>query len=282
MRRPPGRRKLAWIAVCILPFGGPANAAPDEGAALRDSPPLDLTGYRLTFDETFRRLDVSGRPGSGARWYSHTPWAGDFGEAPFMDPSPEGPFIKTARGLDIVAREETEGHWTSGLISSRDRDGPEGKGFAQAYGYFEIKAKLPQGMGLWPAFWLIGVDKSNSAAEIDVMEDYGGFPDTYHCTVHIWRGNSQDWGSDFLIHVRKNILSSRYNLFGVLITRETTRFYFNRKAVAEIETPPEYRQPFYVLADLALGGGWPTGALRSPQTMSIAYIRAYAPAEAPP
>lgn len=242
-------------------------------------PPLDLTRYRLTFDETFPHLDVSGRPGSAARWYSHTPWAGDFGEARFVDPSPGGPFVITARGLDIVARKGADGRWTSGLISSRDRDGSDGRGFAQAYGYFEVKAKLPQGMGLWPAFWLIGIDKSNSSAEIDVMEDYGGFPDYYHCTMHIWRKNNQEWARDFRIHVRNGILSSQYNLFGVLITHETTRFYFNRKAVAEIQTPPEYRQPFYILANLALGGGWPTGELPSPETMSIAYIRAYAPAE---
>jgi beta-glucanase (GH16 family) len=249
-----------------------------------DGPLINLDRYQLSFDEEFKQLDMSDRQGTGARWYNHTPWAGDFGEARFAGPEPDGPFSITPQGLDITARKGSDSRWTSGLISSRDRDGAQGRGFTQAYGYFEIKAKLPTGQGLWPGFWLIGVDKATSAAEIDVIEDFGGFPEYYHCVAHIFRNSGQSWSKDFLIHVPRGILSRQYNLFGVQIDPKTTRFTFNRHVVAEMPTPPEYRQPFYILADLALGGGWPTATLNSPQTMSIASIRAFAPltAEVPP
>jgi hypothetical protein len=247
-------------------------------------PLVNLDRYQLTFDEKFKQIDISDRQGTGARWYSHTPWAGDFGEARFAGPAPGGPFAITPHGLDIIARKGIDSRWTSGLISSRDRDGAQGRGFSQAYGYFEIKAKLPSGQGLWPGFWLIGVNKSTFGAEIDVVEDFGGFPEYYHCVAHIFRKSGQNWSRDFLIHVPIGILSRQYNLFGVQIDSQTTRFTFNRRVVAEMPTPPEYRQPFYILADLALGGGWSTASLNSPQTMSIASIRAFAPppAEAPP
>jgi len=265
---------MARRVICIfgLLF---ALGASDQNAAFQAGPSLDINQYTLTFEDNFSTLSVAAKPGTGTRWYAHTPWAGDFGEARFSDPTPDGPFLAGARGLSIVARKNPDGQWTSGLISSRDRDGPQGRGFSQAFGYFEMKAKLPEGSGLWPAFWLIGVDKSQSAAEIDVMEDYGGFPGYYHSVAHIWRQSKNNWARDFLIPVKPGSLYSQYNLFGVSIDPQTTRFYFNRHVVSAMTTPSEYKQPFYILADLALGGGWPVSGLHSPQTMQIAYIRAY-------
>jgi beta-glucanase (GH16 family) len=267
-------RTLARLVVSIfgLLF---ALGASDQNPSFQAGAALDISQYTLTFEDAFSSLSVAGKPGSGARWYAHTPWAGDFGEARFIDPTPDGPFVTGAGGLSIVARKTADGRWTSGLISSRDRDGPDGRGFSQAFGYFEMKAKLPEGKGLWPAFWLIGVDKSHSAAEIDVMEDYGAFPGYYHSVAHIWRGEKNSWAQDFLIPVPPGSLYSQFNLFGVSIESHLTRFYLNRHIVAAMTTPPEYRQPFYILANLALGGASHPDALPSPQSMQIAYIRAY-------
>ena len=85
---------------------------------------------------------------------------------------------------------------------------------------------------------------------------------------------------DFTIQVPDGSLSDRFNTFGVLIRPDVTGFYLNRRQVAQIDTPPEYRQPFYMLANLAIGAGWPTKDLASPRVMQIAYIRAYRPVSA--
>ncbi len=254
---------VAWLPSCRASRADPA------------APAIDMSQYTLTFDESFRDLSISGAPGLGARWFAHTPWAGDFGDARFVGPGPDGPFVLRPHGMSIVARQSADGHWTSGLISSRDRDGPDGRGFAQQYGYFEIKARLPEGPGTWPAFWLIGVDKSKSSSEIDVFEFYGGFSEYYHIVPHIWRGGKGDWDKPFLIRVEPHVLSDRFNTFGVDIGPVHTTYYLNRHQVATMETPEEYRQPFYILANLALGGGWPIDKLSSPLSMDIEYIRAY-------
>ena len=55
------------------------------------------------------------------------------------------------------------------------------------YGYFEMKAKLPVGRGIWPAFWLLGANKSikwPTVGEIDVMEYVGFEPNRVHGTIH--------------------------------------------------------------------------------------------------
>ena len=266
------RRSWALASVLVFGLALPVAAQPARAAP----PPTDLAGFAQAFDEPFRSLSISGVPGTGATWYNHTPWSGDFGDAVFAAPGQNGPFSPApGGGLRITARKGPDGRWSSGLISSRDRDGPQGRGFIQQYGYFEMKAKLPSGPGVWPGFWLIGVDKHAVGAEIDVMEDYGRFPEYYHCVAHIWRLQGQNWAQDFLINVRSGQLSSDYNLFGVDIEDTVTTFYLNRKRVASMPTPPEYKQPFYILADLALGGGWPIKFLSSPQFMDVAYIRAY-------
>ena len=72
-----------------------------------------------------------------------------------------------------------------------------------------------------------------------------------------------------------HLLSTRFNTFGVDIEPDETTYYLNRQAVAALRTPDEYKGQFYVLADLALGGGWPLTSLKSPQSMDIAWIRAY-------
>lgn len=56
------------------------------------------------------------------------------------------------------------------------------------YGRVEIRAKLPEGQGLWPAFWMLGSDIAENTwpacGEIDMMEFIAGNVDEVHGTVH--------------------------------------------------------------------------------------------------
>jgi beta-glucanase (GH16 family) len=236
--------------------------------------PLDLTGYKLTFNENFKSLDISAY-GPGTTWTAHTAWNGDFGDAAFANPGPHTPFSLTSTGLRITASQDANGKWHSGLICSVNHDGPSQQGFAQKYGYFEISAKLPDGPGVWPAFWLIGKDKSQGTSEIDVFEYYGVRNNKLHITEHYWvhgKDTSHAWHVET---VPPESLSQAFNTYGVLITPATTTFYLNRQPIYATPTPPEYQQPMYILANLALGGGWPIKRLKSPQFMDIKYIHVY-------
>jgi beta-glucanase (GH16 family) len=236
---------------------------------------LSLENYRLTFDEEFKTLSISAR-GPYTRWIAHTPWNGDFGDAQFVDPTPNFPFtIAPGGGLRIEARKGGDGKWRSGLICSRNSDGPHAVGFAQKYGYFEMRAKLPLGAGVWPAFWLIGVNKEHSSAEIDVMEEYGVDPRIYHAGLHIWRKAGASVEDGHAVTVPPGTLTGQFNDYGVRIDPRWIVFYFNRNEVWRTPTAPEFRQPFYILADLALGGGWPIDKVPSPSIMEIKYVRAY-------
>ncbi|WP_298264626.1 glycoside hydrolase family 16 protein [Acidocella sp.] len=237
--------------------------------------PLDMSQYHLSFQDDFTHPDITAHGGPGGRWIAHTPWNGDFGNDVFDDPGSGSAFSYSPQGLTITARKDATGKWHAGLICSVDKDGSGARGFAQQYGYFEMTAKLPPGAGVWPAFWLEGVHKKKGTSEIDIMEYYGHAPNKYHITEHYWVNGHDTLGAWHVVTVPGNVLATQYNKFGVSITRKYMTFYFNRIEVWRTPTPPEYNQPMYLLADLAIGGGWPYNKLVSPVAMTIHSISAY-------
>lgn len=259
------RAKLipAWLLLCVTMCD--VAAAGEIG--------LSLEGYRLTFDEEFDRLDVSAM-GPGTRWIAHTPWNGDFGDAQFSDPTPDFPFTVADGLLRIEAKKEPDGKWRSGLLASTD---PVGRGFTQKFGYFEMRAKLPSGPGLWPAFWLIANKAPNASAEIDVLEHYGAFPDAFQSVVHVWPKMDQVKAihETHTHRVPAGSLYSDFHNYGVLVEAEWTRFYFDRMEIWSRRTPVEHHEPMFVLLNLAMGGGWPIKDAPSPSYMYVDYVKVY-------
>ncbi|MBX5026642.1 glycoside hydrolase family 16 protein [Rhizobium lentis] len=243
--------------------------------------PININAYRLTFAENFDSLDVSAWGEKRSRWIAHTPWNGDFGDARFTDPAPGFPFTTDQGILKIEARKGTDGTWRSGLLSSVN---PKGEGFSQQFGYFEARMKLPPGKGVWPAFWLIGVDRSKYTAEIDVLEYYGRAPYEFSMGFHIWRQSQggQNSTGGYWNKVQDGILNSDYHTYGVDIQPDKTSFYFDRQFIWSFDTPKEFHMPFYPLVNLALGSGWPIDETPNPSVLLVDYIHVYQrkPAEA--
>ena len=237
-------------------------------------PTLDLTGYRVTFDEDFKTpLSVSPW-GPGTRWIAHTPYAGDFGDARFADPTKDFPFTISDGILKIEAK-KIGGRWHAGLLASVDR---KGDGFAQQYGYFEMRAKFPRGPGTWPAFWLLGVakvkDKSQTGVEVDIVEQYGVHPNSLHTCLHLWYADQRHTADP--AHFIVDGMADDFHRYGALVTPEHIVFYFDGVELRRVKTPDEFKQPLYLLVNLALGGGWPTDKTPDPSALLVDYVRAYA------
>jgi beta-glucanase (GH16 family) len=234
---------------------------------------IDLSAYHITFEEDFSNFSVSPW-GPNTRWIAHTPWHGDFGDAQFADPTPGFPFTVKDGVLRIEARRGEDGKWRSGLLATND---PDGRGFSQQFGYFEIRAKLPQGPGVWPAFWLISNKDPDASIEIDVLEHYGVAPDKYQSVVHVWpkTPGTKPYEAMFQHSVKSGILYEDFHTYGVDVEPESTTFYFDRTEVTKTKTPPEHRRALFILVDLALGGGWPIDQAPNPSYMYVSYVRAY-------
>ena len=257
----------AGLASCVLVVMGRTS----EESAPKSR--LDLSAYALTFDESFDQLDVSAW-GPGTRWIAHTPWNGDFGDAQFADPTPGFPFTIEDGVLRIEARRGEDGRWRSGLLASTDH---YGSGFSQQFGYFEMRAKLPKGPGLWPAFWLIANKQEDTSAEIDVIEHYGKFPDMYESVAHVWKKTERGRSHQVLLRhkVPSGSLYEDFHTYGVSVEADWTIFYFDRVEMGRTATPPEHHHPMFMLVNLAMGAGWPIDETPSPSFMYVDYIRAY-------
>ncbi|QUD87457.1 family 16 glycosylhydrolase [Phenylobacterium montanum] len=153
-------------------------------------------------------------------------------------------------------------HYTSGLLTTE-------KSFSQLYGYFEIKAQLPNTPGAWPAFWMLPTNPT-SAAEIDVLEDFGGSP-IHQTVIHGATGSpSQTY---FVNTVPTD--GTAFHTYGVLWTSHEIDFYIDGVNVGSTPTPSDLNTPMYMLTNLAVGGISGTPGAGFSADMQIAYIHAY-------
>lgn len=288
-----GRAPLA-AGQGVTPFGDNSfqvgvltvdSQAPWPRADTEQAPSLDLSGFHVTFREEFDGpLGVSAW-GPGTRWIAHTPWAGDFGDARFADPGDDFPFTIKDGILHIEARKDNAGKWSSGLLASND---PLGNGFSQQHGYFEMRAKLPPGPGVWPAFWLCSSynrkDKTagrDGSVEIDVLEYYGRTPCSFTATVHVWQPRPHR-SEGRTVTTGPYEVSTGFHNYGCMVDPQWITMYFDGVEVWRTKTPPEHNKPLMVLLNLALGPGWPIDKTPNPSIMEVDYVRVYAKTESKP
>ena len=256
----------------------------------------------LTFSEEFNAFDTwngtTGLDTVGAPQWSTKIHA--TGTLPYNDESqyyvagPDGaagagnglpnPFHVTAGALTISAtpanpsiQGSLEGQtYTSGMINTYHE-------FSQTYGYFEMRAELPAGHGLWPAFWMLPKDGS-WPPELDVMEMIGSEPNTLRNTVHSqvsgeWKVNDTHYLNE--ANVTVSDMTSGFHTYGVDWEPDTITWYYDGQPTFQAATPADLNKPMYMIANLAVGGAWagnPDASTPVPAQMTIDYIRAYASA----
>jgi beta-glucanase (GH16 family) len=135
--------------------------------------------------------------------------------------------------------------YAAGIIISEDT-------FDQQYGYWEIRCQSPAGQGLWPAFWMLPYDKW--PPEIDVLEILGHEPDRVHMTNHYNNelGAHQATGTSY----KGPDFSAGFHEFGVLWRPDSLVWYVDG-VVRHRSGSGVPQEPFYILANLAVGGNWP-------------------------
>jgi beta-glucanase (GH16 family) len=88
--------------------------------------------------------------------------------------------------LVITARKGSGGHndcWNGTCQFTSGRIQTAGK-FTQQYGHIEARIQVPNGSGLWPAFWMLGGGNWPTDGEIDIMEVVGRDPNRLYGTLH--------------------------------------------------------------------------------------------------
>ncbi|MDO6416079.1 family 16 glycosylhydrolase [Sphingomonas sp. BIUV-7] len=238
---------------------------------------LDLDGYAISFDDEFDDLSITTGVTQGA-WFSGV--HSDFGSASFArGPNALDPF-SVSDGVLTIRMLQKDGVWQSGLLQSVDSSS---QGFKQAYGYFEMKAKFPDGAGAWPAFWLISdestTDPTAARVEIDTVEAYSGDPTGLHTTIHYTPGKStsdlpsKTAGGNYE-RVSASMFDGRFHTYGTMITPQWITTYFDGKEVARVAASDYSKTPFYMILNLAMSeeGSKDPHAVYD---MNVDYVRVY-------
>jgi hypothetical protein len=247
MRRRPARA-LGFLAsaYCVVLAIARASAQDALDAPLQTSPdgralqlvfsddfhifrPLWEKGgvWRTTFgDGTQTGLDRRSLPTNAElELYVDAPLLAIKGGAGVFDP-----FQIRGGHLEIVAiptperlRPSLNGYrYLSGIITSQPS-------FSQTYGYFEMRARLPSGKGLWPAFWLLPEDGS-WPPEIDVMESIGD-PTKIYATVHSATRQA--------VEVPARVSPDSYHTYAVSWDRQHLAWYVDGKLIGSQSTPAD-------------------------------------------
>ena len=234
---------------------------------------IDTSALKLTFQDEFNTFSAS-PDGSTGRWQSTYDWGnrtlGSNGEEQFYSDDSVGvnPFSIRNGVLDISAKpggNPLNLPYTSGAITTESS-------FSQLYGYFEIRAELPAGQGLWPAFWLLPADHS-WPPELDVFEVLGNSPTTLYFSTH----SSVQATQGTTLKVAD--VSKAFHTYGVMWDPQEVHLYIDGVETAAMPTPADMHKPMYMLANLAVGGYWPgspDGSTPFPANMLIDYVHAYA------
>ncbi len=155
--------------------------------------------------------------------------------------------------------------------------------FGQTYGYFEVTARVPTGAGLWPAFWLLPMDRS-WPPEIDIAEILGSNSRVAYASLHstdaawVRREPHSYNGSTTTDAAAVGDLSQGYHRYALDWQPGTITFYLDDRIVARRTTPRDMNRPFYLVVNLAVGdtGSWPgapDGQTRFPATLAIRSVK---------
>jgi beta-glucanase (GH16 family) len=161
--------------------------------------------------------------------------------------------------------------------------------WAQRYGYFESRMKLPTAPGLWPAFWMMpdrgpsagdhGArgDTANGGMEFDIMEHLSRWgPYRYNITMH-WDGYGKDHkalGSEH-IYIRPD--KDGYITCGLLWLPGEAVYYCNGVEVLRWKSPRVSSVPSTIMFTMP-SGGWDNNELddrQLPADLVIDYVRVW-------
>lgn len=203
-------------------------------------------------------------------------------ELQFYEDSNKNAFIRNGKlVLRALKTNNPQKPYTSASINTR-----YGQHFL--YGRIEMRAKLPFGQGIWPAFWTLGTDIGTvgwpKCGEIDIFELIGGntvYPNgdgRIHTNIHTPEPANNKIGG--LFELRNSSFADDFHIFGINWTEKLLEFYVDNIIFCRwnIEDVPELHKPHYILLNIAVGGNWPgppEDTTVFPQEYVVDWIRYY-------
>ena len=174
--------------------------------------------------------------------------------------------LANAFGDNATAGTKVKKSYTSGRISTQNL-----KTFT--YGRFEVRAKVPNGQGYLPAFWLMANDENvygqwPRCGEIDCMEVMGQDTNKLYGTIHYGNPHAESQGT-YTIKDGEKSFSDDFHTFTCdwepgkitwyvdgIKYHEESNWHSTTEGQGTLTYPAPFDQPFYIILNLAVGGSW--------------------------
>lgn len=238
------------------------------------STPMEYSGYNLVWNDEFNSTTLN----TDIWQYEIGTGSSGWGNNELQYYRQEN---TTVSGGTLIIEAKNEPFQGSQYTSSRIIT--KGKKYFR-YGRIDIRALLPEGIGLWPALWMLGENISTigwpACGEIDIMEMVGGTENTTHGTLH-WdvNGHAYNGGSYTLSTLT---LADNYHVFSIIWDENKVQWLlddnkFHEMAITSSDMT-EFHQNFFFIFNVAVGGNWPGSPDDSavfPQQMKVDYVRVF-------
>jgi len=198
-------------------------------------------------------------------------------------------FVGTDGYLHIEAQQPSAGVYTSARLKTQGL-------FSFQYGRLEVRARVPEAQGFWPAAWLMGNNIATvnwpACGEQDVLERVNGpgSPDWNAGSVH-GTGFTGGTGLGTLYDFPNGTTAAAWHTYGMIWSRGSVAYYIDDpthsyatyttsslSSLSGAVWPFDAGQSNFILLNLAVGGSWPGSPDRTtpfPSELLIDYVRVY-------
>lgn len=287
-----------WVALAL--GTGLVLSLPQEVPAEKSSK-ADDAKWKLVWSDEFSQAEID-----HSKWNFETgnwivdkdgnPVAAGWGnnEKQFYTDKNENAFVKDGKLVIRAKKEQASDQfgtydYTSAKLTTKGT-------FSKTYGRYEMRAKLPTGKGLWPAFWMLPEEDRYggwaASGEIDIMESWGSQPNKVAGTIHYgetWPNNKYT-GKDY--HFAEGDGIDKWHTYAVEWEPGEIRWYVDGQLyqtqndwyakeankASKYSYPAPFDQDFYLIMNLAVGG-WFDGDVDEttpfPAEMEVDYVRVF-------
>jgi hypothetical protein len=253
-----------WI-VLTLPEGGP-DGMPDPGTKFVPA------GYRLVFSDEFDgdKIDLT-------KWETLAPYSQPHLNKEIECYSSEGAIVRD--GVCILRAEQAPTAcgpaypWRSGAITSRA---------VFRSGYYEARIKVPQGQGMWPAFWTTSSKRWPPEWDFFEIQNMVG---TLYQYMHPVKDAQLAWvrgaiGRESVYTAARGMPNpyDGYVIYGAEVTPGRIKLWINGRLSNEWQVSSGTTDPMWVNCDLAVGDSWagnPDATTPRQNDMLVDYVRVY-------
>ena len=264
----------------LLAINYDSDATIDDGNCLYEENIIE--GYKLSWNDEFNQDSLNLNFWNIEEW-----WEGAFNEESQSYENTQENITVLDGKLYIRAKKETpfdinNPAYTSGRINTKNK-------VQVKHGFWEIRAKLPSGIGTWPAIWMLN-SKIDSigwpyCGEIDIMEHVGFDPGKVFFSIHNTNLYGNVHGTSQQGVYELNNFETSFHRYAIEWGENFIKGYVNGdlyfeyiKASNSFSDWP-YSDPFFLIINLAIGGEW--GGIQGidnsifPASFIIDYVRLY-------